>query len=242
MIRFLKSFLARLLPHEFRQNLKRRFFVTRDMHTRLANLRSAGFELTGGIDGGSFHGEWAREVWRVWPEAPMLLIEPQPACREILERVAKTVPGSKVAACALGVEAGAVEFGLDATNSSVVSAPRSCQNVVTVPMKTLNSLCAEWTGIKPNFLKLDLQGYELEALRGADQVLADVEVLLLEISVLRIGEVPIFREVDRRLEELGFRLYDVIPQYYRPLDNALWQVDAFYVRETSPLIASRAWS
>jgi hypothetical protein len=73
-------------------------------------------------------------------------------------------------------------------------------------------------------------------------MLANIEVLLLEISVLRIGDVPVFREVDRQLEALGFRMYDVIPQYYRPLDNALWQVDAFYVRETSPLIASRAWS
>ncbi len=61
------------------------------------------------------------------------------------------------------------------------------------------------------------------------------------MSVLRIGEVPIFHEVNTVMEDHGFRLYDVIPQYDRPRDGALWQVDAFFVRHDSALIASRSW-
>jgi FkbM family methyltransferase len=238
----IKHLLAKLLPHDLRQSLKRRLFVVQDMHTRLANLKSAGFVVTSAIDGGSYHGDWAHEVWKVWPNVPILLVEPQPSCHKVLESLALKVQGSKVALCALGADEGTVEFGLAETNSGVVSLSNTGQEVVKVPMMTLDALTADWQAPRPNFLKLDLQGYELEALRGADQMLLDVEVLLLEISVLRIGDVPMFREVDHCLEELGFRLYDVIPQYYRPLDQALWQVDAFYVRETSQLIASRAWS
>lgn len=241
MMSFLKLLLARLLPHELRQNLKRRLFVVRDMHARLANLRSAGFKVTGAVDGGSFHGEWAKEIWRVWPGTPILLVEPQAECRERLGFLAAKVPGSKVSVCALGAAERIVTFGLSSTNSSVICTTDEKQAVVNVPMVTLDMLCNSWQ-VRPNFLKLDLQGYELEALRGAGKMLAHVEVILLEISVLRIGKVPIFWEVDQRMEALGYRLYDIIPQYYRPLDNALWQVDAFYVKETSPLIASRAWS
>ena len=242
MIQTFKTILAKLFPHDFRQSLKRRLFVVRDMHTRLANLKSAGFVVTSAIDGGSYHGEWARELWKVWPNAPVLLVEPQPSCRKRLETVASCAPGSKVALCALGANEGNIEFSLAETNSGIRASNDGAGESVKVAMATLDKLCAEWVGMKPNFLKLDLQGYELEALRGATQMLAHVEVILIEISILRIGDVPVFREVDRQLEELGFRMYDVIPQYYRPLDQALWQVDAFYVRETSPLIASRAWA
>lgn len=71
---------------------------------------------------------------------------------------------------------------------------------------------------------------EIEALRGADEDLPGFEVIIMEISILRIGDFPIFHEMDSFMEEKGFRLYDLLPQYDRPLDGALWQIDAFYVR------------
>jgi hypothetical protein len=43
------------------------------------------------------------------------------------------------------------------------------------------------------------------------------------------------------MEARAYRLYDVLPQYYRPLDGALWQMDVFYVRHDSALVASRRW-
>src|ERR1019366_8538169 len=46
---------------------------------------------------------------------------------------------------------------------------------------------------------------------------------------------------DPFMEARGYRLYDVLPQYYRPRDGALYQMDVFYVRNDSALIASRSW-
>ena len=43
------------------------------------------------------------------------------------------------------------------------------------------------------------------------------------------------------MEAKGYQIYDIVPQYYRPLDGALWQIDAIYVKEASPLISSRQW-
>ena len=90
-------------------------------------------------------------------------------------------------------------------------------------------------------MKLDLQGHELPALKGATNILKQFEVVLLEVSVIRIGDVPSFSEVDQFMISQGFRVYDVIPQYYRPLDGALWQMDVFFVRNDSALVASREW-
>lgn len=233
--------MAKLVPHNLRQFLKRRLFIVRDMHTRLSNLESAGFVVTSAIDGGSYHGDWAREVWKFWPKVPILLVEPQPACRKLLESLALSAPGSIVAQCALGAHEGTVEFSLAETNSGIRRMDDGAADSVQVAMSTLDTLCGEWIGMKPNFLKLDLQGYELNALKGATKCIAQMEVILLEVSIIRIGEVPNFSEVDQFMISQGFRVYDVIPQYYRPLDGALWQMDVFFVRNDSSLVSSREW-
>ena len=232
----------RLLPHELRQHLKRSLFVHQDMSSRLLNLRRAGFLPKGAIDCGAYQGDWTRDFWKVWPGVPVLLIEPQPGCQKQLTDLAAKVRFSSVGSCALGDSCGMASFALGETNSGIRTAGlKSEGESIEVPLRTLDSLLGEKMNFSPDFLKLDLQGFELHALRGAKHCMPNFEVILLEISIIRIGDVPVFREVDCFMEEQGYKIYDLIPQYYRPLDGALWQIDAFYVREGSPLISSREW-
>jgi FkbM family methyltransferase len=238
----LRHVLSQLLPHQQRQALKRRLFAVRDMSTRLANLKRAGFVPTGAIDGGAYHGDWAVEFWSVFPNSPVLLIEPQPGCRETLNRLVQKHAGSLVLSCAVSADSGTADFVLGETNSFICSPSQAPCSTVSVPVKRLDDILSDTHGFQPNLLKLDLQGHEIQALEGSVSCLDQFEVVILEVSILPIGDVPIFTELNSYMEDHGYRLYDVIPQYYRPLDGALWQVDAFYVRNNSPLIASRAWS
>lgn len=48
--------MKQLLPHAWRQALKRRLFVVRDMTSRLQTLKRADFTSTGAIDGGTYQG------------------------------------------------------------------------------------------------------------------------------------------------------------------------------------------
>jgi FkbM family methyltransferase len=229
--------LKRMLPHELRQELKRRLFHVHDMASRLASLRRAGFVCTGAIDGGAYEGEWTRTFWRSFPGVPVLLVEPLPSKPSALSKISRCINA------ALGKSSGTVTFRMSETNSRVVESTAPAEkDDITVPMVKIDDLLARDRSFQPNLLKLDLQGYELEALQGCSDLAARFEVIVLEVSILRIGDVPIFREVDRFLAERGFQLYDIIPQYYRPLDGALWQCDAFYVRGSSALIASREWA
>lgn len=182
------------------------------------------------------------EFWAVFPGVPVWMIEPQPGCQQTLESIAKRQHGSRVLPVALSSAGGSVSFRLSETNSSIASQIEGEEDGIAVPAERLDTLLETWEGTQPNLLKLDLQGHELQALEGAGSRLAQFEVVILEVSVLRIGEVPIFHEVNTWMESHGFRLYDVIPQYDRPLDGALWQLDAFFVRRDSALIASRDWS
>jgi len=232
--------LKQMLPHEFRQRLKRSLFAHQDMNSRLLNLRRAGFSPSGVVDGGAYQGDWTRTFWRVWPDCPSLMIEPLPTQLSVLTALATKTKGSTVVSKAISSKRGEVRFHFGETNSSVVSSDQRGEAVMVV-CTTLDDLLDEASGFKPNLLKLDLQGHELEGLAGTERHLKQFEVIILEVSVLRIGAVPIFSEIDRFMQERGYRFYDVLPQYYRPLDGALWQMDAFYVRDDSALITSRSW-
>lgn len=211
------------------------------MRSRIQNLKKSGFTPTGAIDGGAFRGEWARDFWSTFPDCPVIFVEPQPHCIHQLERQARTVPGSCVVEAAISDQPGKCGFTLSGSGSAI--ADNVAGSSITVKKTTITEICNYYASLghpAPNILKLDLQGHEIEALKGASE-LGFLELIILEISVLRIGQVPIFTEVDQYLESHGFRLYDLIPQWYRPLDGALWQIDAFYVNRNSPLIASRDW-
>jgi FkbM family methyltransferase len=234
--------LKSLLPHELRQSMKRRLFDVKDMPSRLENLRQSGFQPTGAIDGGAYEGDWTKAFAKVWPKVPVLMVEPQPSCRSVLEHLAAALPGSKLADCALGASCSRARFLLGDSNSQLAGeGVAGTSSSIEVTVETIESLLSANQAFRPNLLKLDLQGHELEAIRGAGERILDFEVLILEISIIPINDTPVFHEVDGLLEGLGFRVYDLIPQYYRPLDGALWQIDAFYVRHDSALIASRAW-
>ncbi len=61
-------------------------------------------------------------------------------------------------------------------------------------------------------------------------------------TMVRIGPIPTLFEVMQYMDGKGHRLYDFLPMYYSPLDNALWQGDAFFVRNDSKLVASLIWN
>jgi FkbM family methyltransferase len=241
-IKKLASIVKDIFPYEFRQSVKRKLFHVHDMEARLTNMRRAGFKCTGFIDGGANIGDWTKQFWKLFPEAPSIMVEPLPEMSGLLNQIALHVEGSQHYASALGAESGKVFFRSSGTSSGVVGADDDAgQNTIEVNVTTIDSILGS-SSIKPNLLKLDLQGFELEAMKGCQSLETSFEVIITEISVLRIGDVPIFTEVDQFLEGKNFRLYDVIPQYYRPLDGALWQCDAIYVRKDSPLFKSRQWN
>jgi len=171
----------------------------------------------------------------------VLMVEPQPAAQHHLRDLAASVAGSEVLAAALSDQAGSVSFHLQESNSGIRLGPSSPEGAIKVPRTTLGAIVQERREFAPNLLKLDLQGHELQALLGAGDQLSCFEVIICELSLIPIGGVPIFAEVNHFFEQHDYRLYDVLPQYNRPLDVSLWQVDAFYVRQDSALIASSSW-
>lgn len=236
------NLLKACIPQSIKNPLKQ-FMGVKSMESRLLNLKKAGFKCTGAVDIGAFHGEWSKSLREIW-QVPLILVEPQEACKAVLEKFARE--HHQVAAylefCAVGKEMGTAKFYLEETNSRIAKSDDEQQGTfIHVPVKTLKQILLNRHG-NFNLLKADVQGFELEVLEGADDMLQQFEVIILEVSIIRIGSVPTFYEVMQYMDSKGYRLYDFLPMYYRPLDNALWQGDAFFVRNDSPLVSSLQWS
>ncbi len=233
--------LLRLLPESLKERLRRRAGAV-TVPARLENLRRAGFAPRKIIDAGAYRGEWTRMARAIFPEAEFLMIEPQPQLRPVLEGVCAELPGVHFRSVALGATQSTVRFRLWESNSGVVQPGSDLAGTCEVPMAPLADVAREAGFAGADFLKLDLQGHELQALAGAGELFGHIEVIQAEVSVLRIGEVPLMDEVWSQFRERGYRLYDMFGQNYRPLDGALWQCDLVFVRENSPLLASRQWA
>ncbi|MFM8719717.1 MAG: FkbM family methyltransferase [Chthoniobacterales bacterium] len=212
---------------------------------RLQNLKRAGFRPKEIVDAGAFRGDWTRAAQTVFPEARFLLIEPQSDCGEALRGM--LLPDGKVrlAQTLLGKENGEVRFLVEGTNSRILAADRNPgpdARVETYPVDTLQDVARKEGFEKPDFIKLDLQGHELEALAGAGDLFGSCEVFMVEVSWLQIGDAPLMQDVMSAFIAKGYRPYDICGHNYRPKDGALWQSDIIFVREDSPLIASKDWA
>lgn len=76
--------------------------------------------------------------------------------------------------------------------------------------QTIDSLVARRGLGRVDFLKLDLQGSELQALRGASRTLAGVEVVQTEFHLVNYNEgAPKLLDLYALLDSAGFALYDM---------------------------------
>jgi len=67
-------------------------------------------------------------------------------------------------------------------------------------------------------------------------------VVLMEVNLLPIYEgAPLLHETIAFMTDSGFRAYDFCSAMRRPLDDALFQTDMIFVRQDSPIIASKRW-
>jgi FkbM family methyltransferase len=167
------------------------------------------------------------------------MVEAQEEKLPLLQRVVSFHPGEiSVHISLLGSTDGQpVEFTEMETGSSVFaeSSPYA-RSTVKRTTKRLDSLLADGEYPSVDFLKLDVQGYELEILRGALTALSQSTAVLLEASFIPINRgCPLVAEIISFMDQNGFRLFDFCSQIRRK-DGVLWQTDLLFLREDSSIL------
>jgi len=233
-----------LFPEALKRRIKQSLAVP-SMELSLIGMRRNGFNPSLIVDVGAYVGDWARLCHRLFPAAAILMIEPQAARQAALREVANRIERVEVVSALLGPEARqSVPFYEAESASSVL--PGSEQRIAPttrMAMTTLDAVTAGTAFAQPDFLKLDVQGYELDVLEGASRALESAEAILMEVNFLEIyAGARLFHEAVSFMAARGFQVYDIGAFFRRPYDNALWQADVVFVKSSSPLISSRRWA
>jgi len=209
-----------------------------NMALSLRNIGRLGFQPRFTVDVGAYEGEWTTLCRTAFPETAILMVEAQPGKVERLRSIAASLGGDiELVSALLGPEDGLqVAFQEMETGSSVFpessEKPRQARTMNT---RRLDSVLQERGAPPVDFLKLDVQGYELEVLKGAPRALAQAEVVLMEVSLLPVNAgAPPFEEFIAFMDRADFRAFDMCGQGRRR-DGVLWQVDLMFLRKGSRL-------
>ena len=112
-----------------------------------------------------------------------------------------------------------------------------------VPMQPLDRLVSERSLAGPFLLKVDVQGAELDVLSGAEALLRNTDMVLLEISLFQLmKDSPQLHDVIAWMSERGFYAWDIYDGHARPLDGALGQCDIAFVRDDGPFRADHGYA
>ena len=216
---------------------------------RMKNMISAGFSPKCIFDCGASVGHWSYEVSKLFPGSQILAVEPN---AKIIPQTQKTLasvtPNVIIEECALGESLGEAYLNIwdnDQTKMSGSSLKAHVQgeakDKMKVRLETLDNLC-EKHGLMPDLVKLDLQGGEQEALKGAEAVLRAAEVVIIEFGCL-----PAYVDRTTPLDLMDtmykndYCLYDIIDLIYRPYDNALTGGDFIFAKNNSMLKKYKAY-
>jgi FkbM family methyltransferase len=213
------------------------------MFQGLLRLRELGFAPTGILDVGSYEGNFSRGARQIFPQAYILMIDALAENGPVLARVCRELGNADHLIAMLGdreIEAAAFFVANTELRPDLVKTGSSkFKENASFPMEeralrqcTLESVVAK-SGLAFQLLKLDVQGAELDVLRGLGRQLSTVEVILMEMSLVDYNEgAPLIDVILGELKEMGFLLYDIVEEH-RHLGGRLFQIDGIFVRPNS---------
>lgn len=192
------------------------------------------------LDVGAHVGEFASAARLMFPQAKIYSFEPLPEAFQKLKARMHAFPRWQGFPFALGERSGETELYKSAYTASSSLLPMAATHVrefpwtqtrekIRVPLKRLDELKLD---LEPRvFLKIDVQGYEMPVLRGAEALLPHIDVCLVEISFepLYQGE-ALFDEVYGWMQKQGFRYRGAWSQFVSLQDGRILQQDALFIR------------
>jgi len=177
---------------------------------RIGHLKKRGISPLTAIDIGANVGQWYKTFSKMYPSANVLSVEANPQCEEELKSVN---PNSLITLMGRENNDAGVEFYINPGNKTDVGASIYREATqwgdramgVTIPMRTLDSLNKQF-----DWIKMDVQGAELDVLKGGIETISRAVILELELGTMRFNSgSPMASEVIVWLWVNGFELFDL---------------------------------
>jgi FkbM family methyltransferase len=208
-------------------------------------LRHAGVAPKVVLDLGAYVGTTVARYRRLFPDARIFAFEPAPAAFERLQRATRLDHATKSINSAVSEHDGSSRlhlfsheqanslFPADAAAGSYYHEAMFREvDAIDVETVSLDSFCRAEAIEHVDVLKMDIQGAELAALRGAREHLAAGRVTLLyfevEFAPVYEGQAT-FYEIREFLATLGYDMFNLYGMYHSP-NGRLVAADTIFLR------------
>ena len=183
------------------------------------------------VEAGAQFGEDTQWMSEFWPQGKIYAFEPSPESFPSLQQVALKNTNVVATQCALSNIQGEFVFYLAGGASSLLRPTDSfntdyfhsdLSNPIHVHVTTLNEWVIENNVSHVDFLWLDMEGNELNALQGAGEVLKNVKLIYTEVNLQRFWENCVtYDELTAWMNDHGFiEIWsDIVPDWH---GNALF--------------------
>jgi len=221
------------------------------MDCLLEDLKYRGLNCQSILDVGANRTNWSRMARKEFPNASYHLIEPQIEMKPHLEEFCQEFKNSSYSLAGAGSKEGNLILTIwdNLEGSSFLPKPDNqllkSDRQREVEIITIDGLIESSQIEVPDLIKLDIQGFELEALKGAEKIFGITEIIILEVSLFSFHdtqEAPVFSDVIDYMLEKDYVVYDFPGFIRRPLDGALGQCDICFAKKNGFLRSSNSWN
>ena len=182
------------------------------------------------FDVGANKGEWSLLMSQLFPQAQLYLFEPQPRCR--LAIVNKQLNNMELIPYAASSTVRKAQIYTTPATSGIASLhPRQDTyfeqyDFVTMDIQTttIDNVIRDRQLDRVDFLKMDIEGHELDALKGAEQSLKSkkIKALSFEFGSGNINSRTFFRDFWDLLHPLNYKIYRLLPS------SRLMSIEEYY--------------
>jgi 2-O-methyltransferase len=197
--------------------LKRKF---REEYQVLQLVKARFNKLDAILEAGGHNGKDTIRISETWPGATVHVFEPEPSLFEQLAKNTAALKNVNIYPVALSDKPGNVVFHISSgksDGSSSILKPKEhltahpdvfFNEEITVTAENLDSWMTENNIVKIDFMWLDMQGFEMQMLKGAPEALKKVSAIYTEVSLIETYEgVPLYPEFRAFLAGHGFVVY-----------------------------------
>jgi FkbM family methyltransferase len=197
------------------------------------------------FDIGANVGDWTESLLQQMPATKVFMFDPSPGCQAAIRE--KNLPGITLIPYAVGENAGQAAYhsssATDGSASLHVRTDTPFQNLnyvtTTVEICTIDQILVSFKIDFVDFIKMDIEGHELFALRGAKQALASKKIgaLSFEFGCGNINSRTFFRDYWELLTSAGFKIWRITPGGKNILVNEYYE-DMEYFRGATNYVAA----
>jgi FkbM family methyltransferase len=237
--------LIQNLAHKLGYHVLSKNSISGDLTFFLKGIKKRGFFPKNILDIGAHKADWSITASEIFPDTAYYMIEPQIELKPYLDSFFKNHKGAWFLGGA-GAENGELILSVwdDFAGSSFLlpEGQYAGKKQRKVPIYSVDSLVSDHKIPIPDLCKIDVQGFEIEVLKGAQSLLGKTDIFILEASMFKFSpNQPLLHEIIDFMCKNGYVIYDFAGFANRPLDKALGQLDICFVLENSPLRQNQGW-